>query len=366
MKLICDGLDLSDAVLKVSKALSVKAANPILEGIKISAKGDTLTLLATDMELTIERTIKADVLMEGETVVVGKYFVDFVKKLEKEQIELSRLFDGQLKIKYGDSESELQVFPAENFPKIEKDAEENYFEISQNDFKEVVERTAFACSTDDARPILKGCLFEIVDGTLTAVALDGFRMALVKKQVISLNNMKAVIPARALNEIVRLFDKEEGILKVYLQKNSLFVQIENTCLISRLIEGEFVKYNHILPTNFENTVTINRAMLLTSIERASIVARNDRYNVIKFDIKEDAVSVSAKSEIGTVNENVASILDGKDMVIAFNGKYLSEYLKIVTDEFIKLNLNTNIDPCVITPVGGEGFLYLVLPVRINA
>lgn len=366
MKLVCDGLDLSDAVLKVSKALSVKAANPILEGIKITAKGETLTLLATDMELTIERKIKADVLMEGETVVVGKYFVDFVKKLEKEQIELSRLFDGQLKIKYADSESELQVFPAENFPKIEKDAEENYFEISQKDFKEIVERTSFACSTDDARPILKGCLFEINDGTLTAVALDGFRMALVKKQVISSINMKAVIPARALNEIVRLLDKDEGILKVYLQKNSLFVQIENTCLISRLIEGEFVKYNHILPTNFENTVTINRAMLLNSIERASIVARNDRYNVIKFDIKEDGVMVSAKSEIGNVNENVTSILEGKDMVIAFNGKYLSEYLKIVTDEFIKLNLNTNIDPCVITPVGGEGFLYLVLPVRINA
>ncbi len=366
MKLVCDGLDLSDAVLKVSKALSVKAANPILEGIKITAKGETLTLLATDMELTIERKIKADVLMEGETVVVGKYFVDFVKKLEKEQIELSRLFDGQLKIKYADSESELQVFPAENFPKIEKDAEENYFEISQKDFKEIVERTSFACSTDDARPILKGCLFEINDGTLTAVALDGFRMALVKKQVISSINMKAVIPARALNEIVRLLDKDEGILKVYLQKNSLFVQIENTCLISRLIEGEFVKYNHILPTNFENSVTVNRAMLLNSIERASIVARNDRYNVIKFDIKEDGVMVSAKSEIGNVNENVTSILEGKDMVIAFNGKYLSEYLKIVTDEFIKLNLNTNIDPCVITPVGGEGFLYLVLPVRINA
>ena len=105
MKVICDGLDLSDAVLKVSKALSVKAANPVLEGIKITAEGNTLTLLATDTELTIEKKIKADVLMEGETVVVGKYFVDFVKKLEKEQVELSRLYDAQLQIKYSDSES---------------------------------------------------------------------------------------------------------------------------------------------------------------------------------------------------------------------------------------------------------------------
>ncbi len=366
MKLICDGLDLSDAVLKVSKALSVKAANPILEGIKITAKGDSLTLLATDMELTIEKKIKADVLMEGETVVVGKYFVDFAKKLEKEQIELCRLFDGGLQIKYADSESELQVFPAENFPKIEKDENSTEIELTQKELKEIVERTAFACSVDDSRPILKGCLFEINDNELTTVALDGFRMAVVKKGVLASGNAKVVIPSRALSEIVRLLDKDDQPIKVNVSKNSLFVEIENTCLISRLIEGEFVKYNHILPNNFENSVTVNRATLLSSIERASIVARNDRYNVVKFDIKENVLTVSAKSEIGNVNENVPVSLTGKDLTIAFNGKYIAEYLKIVSDEFITLNLNTAIDPCVIKPTGKEGFLYLVLPVRINA
>ena len=125
MKVICDGLDLSDAVLKVSKALAVKAVNPVLEGIKISAAGDKLTLTATDTELTIEKTINAEVLMEGETVVVGKYFVDFVKKLEKEQIELSRLYDGQLQIKYSDSESELQVYSAEKFPVIKEENDDD-------------------------------------------------------------------------------------------------------------------------------------------------------------------------------------------------------------------------------------------------
>ena len=366
MKLICDGLDLSDAVLKVSKALSVKATNPVLEGIKITAKGDTLTLLATDMELTIEKQIKADVLMEGETVVVGKYFVDFSKKLEKEQVELCRLYDGQLQIKYSDSESELQVYPAESFPKIEKDENGQSFEISQSDFKNIVERTAFACSSDDSRPILKGCLFEINDGNLTAVALDGFRMAVVKKEVKATGNIKAVIPARTLQEITRILDKDENTLKIYLQKNTLFVEVENTRLISRLIEGEFVKYNHILPTSFANTVTVNRQALLNSIDRASIVARNDRYNVVKFDIKEDVINISAKSEVGNVNENVNVNLNGKDMVIAFNGKYLMEYLKIINEDFINLNLNTPIDPCIITATGSERFLYLLLPVRINA
>lgn len=353
-------------MLKVSKALSVKAANPVLEGIKITAKGDSLTLLATDTELTIEKKIKADVLMEGETVVVGKYFVDFAKKLEKEQVELCRLYDGQLQIKYSSSESELQVFPTESFPKIEKQEEDAFFEISQLDFKNVVERTSFACSADDSRPILKGCLFEIQSDILTVVALDGFRMSVVKKPVRASKDMKVVIPSRALLEIIRLLDKEDEILKVSVQKNTLFIELENTVLISRLIEGEFVKYNHILPTSFSNVVTINRQALLNSIERASIIVRNDRYNVIKLDISEEGIIVSAKSEIGNVNENIPVNLSGKDMTIAFNGKYLSEYLKIATEEFINLNLNTPIDPCIITATGNEGFLYLLLPVRINA
>jgi len=153
MKVICEGLDLSDAVLKVSKALSSRTTNPVLEGIKITAEGDTLTLLATDLDLTIEKKIKADVLMEGETVVVGKYFIDFIKKLENEQVELSRLYDEQLNIKYADSESVLQIFPVENYPLVDKKEEGNSFSLSKKDFKEIVEKTCFACSLDDSRPI---------------------------------------------------------------------------------------------------------------------------------------------------------------------------------------------------------------------
>lgn len=365
MKLICDGLDLSDAVLKVSKALSSKAANPVLEGIKISAKNDGLTLTATDTELTIEKTIKADVLMEGETVVVGKYFVDFTRRLEKEQVELSCLYEGQLQIKYADSESELQVYPVANFPLIKAEEEENFFEITVEELKDAVEKTVLSCSADDSRPILKGVLFEIADNLLTAVSLDGFRMSVVKKEVKSSGDFKAVIPARTLVEITRLLDKEGEDLKVYIRKNLLYVKVENTAIFSRLIEGDFVKYNHILPSGFSNYFTVNKETLLNSLERAAIVAKNDRYNVIRFDIRENVMTISAKSEVGYVNENININLEGKDMVIAFNGKFLSEYLRIVKEDFVRFNLNSPIDPCVLKPAGKEDFIYLVLPVSIN-
>ena len=366
MKIICDGLDLSDAVLKVSKALSLKTSNPILEGIKISAKGDTLTLLATDMELTIEKKIKAEILMEGETVVVGKYFMELAKKLENEQVELCKIDDGRLQIKYSDSISELQVFPIENYPKIEKSENGDNFTILQKDLKKVIERTAFSCSLDDSRPILKGCLFEIENGVLTVVSLDGFRMSVDKKEVEASGNFKAVIPSRTLMEITKILDDENERVKVILEKNTLYIEVKNTALISRLIEGEFVKYGHILPSNFANTAVINKDVLLNSIERASIIAKNDRYNIIKFDIKENFMAVSAKSEIGSVNENVNITLTGKDITIAFNGKYIMDFLKIIEEEFVYMKLNSAIDPCIFTPVGDKNFSYLVLPVRINS
>ncbi|MBO5851838.1 MAG: DNA polymerase III subunit beta, partial [Clostridia bacterium] len=243
--------------------------------------------------------------------------------------------------------------------------QENFFSLTQKEFKDLVEKVTISCSTDDSRPILKGCLFEVNQNLLTAVSLDGFRMSVVKKEVEASGEFKAVIPARTLNEIKNLLNKESEKITIFIQKNTLFAKIESTIVYSRLLEGEYVKYNHILPNNFENIVTINKAMLLGSIERASIVAKNDRNNVIKFEIKEDIMCISSRSEVGCVNENVNITLSGKDLVIAFNGKYISEYLKTITEDFININLNSAIDPCVLTSVSNQDYLYLVLPVRIN-
>lgn len=367
MKVICEGLDLSDAILKVSKALGTKKANQILEGIKLTAKGDDLILMATDTELTIEKTIQANVIMEGETVVPGKYFMDFVKKLENEQIELSVLDEGQLKIKYADAESEMQVYNAEEFPKINKEIKENFFLLSQGEFKDLIAKTSFSCSQDDSRPILKGCLFEVENGTVTSVALDGFRMAVCKKQAKAVSgDFKAIIPARTLNEITRLLEREEEELNVVLQKNNLMVEVGSTVLVSRLYEGEFINYKQILPTSFLTEFTVDKDQLLNSVERAAILSRSDRLSLVKMDVKEKFLNVTAKSEIGTVNENISIALKGKDLSIAFNAKYLSEYLKILSDEKVRVFLNSPIAPCILRPQESEDYLYLVLPVRINS
>ena len=366
MKVICDGLDLSSAILTVSKAIGSKMVNPIFEGIKLKAVGDNLILTATDTEITIEKTIKADVLMEGETVVAGKIFGDFIKKLEKEQIEISKLDSTSLKIRYSGSESELQVFSADEYPIINKDINDNFIELKSGEFKDVVEKTVFACATDDSRPILKGCLFEVEGDSLTAVSLDGVRMSVIKKDVLaSSGKFKAIIPARTLMEITRLIGNDDDILRISVTKNSLMISVFDTVLISRLIEGEFIKYKQILPTEFTTNLRVNKSLFTSSIERASLVSRQDKTNVVKFDIKEDFIAVSSKSELGAVNENIAINMDGKDLVIAFNGKYLLDYLKACNDDFINIKLNSSIDPCIIQPMVKEDYTYLIVPVRIS-
>ncbi len=364
MKLICEGLDLSNAILKVIKAISNKTPNEILECIKLTAKGDYLTLLATDTELAIEKTIRAEILEEGETLVQGKLFNELVKKLEDEQIELS--CDGPtLNVRYGDSEGSIQTKEIEEFPLINKNINENSFTLSQKNFKDLINMTAFSCSKDDSRPILKGCKIEVEDGRVVCVALDGFRLAICKKELAhSTGNFGAIIPSRTLVEISRLLERDEDMVTVVIQKNMLMVEVSSTVLISRLLEGEYLNYKQIVPNEFLSMLRVSKGQLLNSIERAAIVARGMK-NLIKFDIKEGNLNISANSELGKVDENVMINLEGKDVVIAFNSTYLTDIFRVIDDDFVYMYLNSSIAPCVIKPYQGDGYLYLILPIRIN-
>ncbi len=366
MKVIVSGADLSSAVLKVVKAISSKTTNPILEGIKLSVKGDNLTLSATDTEISIEKTIKATTFIEGETVVPGKIFAEFTKRLENEdEIELL-LEENQLKINYSSSEGFIQTLNVEEFPIINKEIREKSFTIKQKDFKELILKTIFSCSQDEARPLLKGCLIEIEEDKISSVALDGFRLAICKKKIENCTeNFKIIVSSRTLNEIVRLLESENDLVTIIIQKNLLMVEIDSTVLISRLLEGEYIDYKNIIKDDFITVVRVNKNQLISAIDRASVVT-TDIKKIVKLDIKENYLTVSASSEVGKMSENIVINLEGKDLSIAFNSKFLTECIKVIDDEFINLHFNTKINPCVIKPYYGDDYLYLILPLRINA
>ena len=366
MKIICEGIELSDAVLKVAKACSTKTTNPILECVKITAENDSITLIATDGEIAIQRKIKADVLEEGAICVPGKFFSDFIKKLENEQITLATE-DGRVIITYADSESSMQLLNADDFPAIDANIGEKKVELLTKDLKELIAKTTFCCAQDDSRPVLKGVLVQTQEGRICFTALDGYRMAVCRKNILGMTgDIKIICPGRTLNEIGRMLGADEDRIEIFVQKNMLMVSIDDTVLTSRLYEGEFVNVSNIVPKEFTSEIVVEKEALDESVERAAVVARTDKNSIVTFDIREGSMGVSSNTMIGRVNESVKIMLEGKDVQIALNCKYVSECLNAATDETVRIGFNGAVAPCVLTPTEGDSYLYLILPVRTTA
>ncbi|MCD8372091.1 MAG: DNA polymerase III subunit beta [Clostridia bacterium] len=362
MKIVCEGINLSDAILKVVKACAARTTVPLLECIKLTAKNDSLTLLATDGEISIQKSIRADVLEEGSICVPGKYFADFIKKLEGVQITLA-VEGSRMDIFYADSQTSMQVLSAEDFPAISTDINENSFTMKSSDLKKVISATSFCCATDDSRPNLKGCQFIIEDNKVCVTALDGFRLATCTAPLItSTGDMEIICPARTLNEIEKMIPSE-GETEVFIQKGMILVSVEDTVLTSRLYGGDFIKKENIIPKSFLTTVTVDRNALLSSIERAAILVRSDKNNLIIFDISAGKIEVSSNSDIGNVQEPVKAEVEGKDVRIAMNSRFIDDAISSLEEDTIVLSLNSGIQPFIINNEKEKEVLYLILPVR---
>lgn len=365
MKVECNGNDLCDAVAKVIKAVSTRSTNAILECIKLNAEDGTLTLTATDLELSIEHMVRADVIESGEVVVPGKLFGDFVKKLTSQNIVLTAT-GSRLKIDYERSEGEFGCYPADQFPEVNRIEDTQYFEIKNSDLKDLVNKVAFSVCTDDTRPVLKGVRLEIDDSSITAVALDGYRLAKCVKPIVTTTaSTSIVVPARAILEISRLIADNDDTVKFNLHKNFLMVRIDATTITTRLLAGDFVNYRQIIPQHFDTQVYIPKELFEDAIDRAVLMSRSEKNNnLVRFDISQTNMTVRSHSDAGNVEENLPVKTDGADISISFNARYFTEFLHYMTCDTVVLNMTNATSACVVSPAGGlDEYIYLVLPVR---
>ncbi|MEG1608373.1 MAG: DNA polymerase III subunit beta [Clostridia bacterium] len=367
MKIVCNGMDLADALSKVSKALPIKRTIPILDGIKLSAYGNTLTLSATDIDFSISKEIKTDIQMEGEVLVNGKLLNEFARKLSTVgQVSLSDINENTLAISYDDSIFSIKLMNLAEYPPIQNVEYDVSFNILQKDLKELFNQTIFSAATDDIRPILKGCLIEIAEDKIRCVALDGYRLAIATKQLYQKEiNYSAVAPAKSLSEVAKLLEEDEKSVNIKINKNKLYVDLDHTKISTALLSGTFITYASTIPKGFESQVVINKKMFEEAIERASIMSKFEKTNLIKIEIKDEKMYITSNSEMGDAKEIISVKINGKDMLVGFNAKYISECLKAINDEFIQLDIKSPAAPCVIRPVETENFLYLILPVRIK-
>ena len=359
----CEKTILQDAIDTVQKASSSKTTYPILEGILIKAINNNVIFTATDLDLGIETTIEANVREKGSIVLNSRLLGEFIRKLPNELITI-KLEENNVYITCQKSEFVMLGNNPDEFPSLPAINENAMYEISQDILRNMIKQTLFAIAQDETRPILTGILFEVKNGKLSFVALDGFRLSLKSYNLDSNSNISAVIPGKTLSEISKILEIKDELVKITFTTNHILFNLGNTKIISSLLQGEFINYKQIIPDEYRLKVKAKRNELLDSIERASLLAREGKTNLIKFDIKDDKLAITSNSQMGKVYEEVHIELEGEGLKIQFNSRYFIDVLRIIDADEIYLEFSTSVSPCLIKKIDSNDFLYLVLPVRL--
>ena len=364
MRFTCDTNELNASLSIVSRALAIRSPKPILEGILFESCDEGLRLTCTDLALGIETTIPASFAEEGRVVLPGKLLCEVVRKLPSGTAEFSISDRLQTTIRCASSRTTITGMNPVEYPELPQ-VEGPSFTMSQGVLRDMVGRTIFAIAVDESRPILTGCLMEIGKSEMRVVALDGFRLALRSEPIDGPDKeVSAVVGGRVLGDIAKILSDTEEPVSLCFSRSHLQLNLGNTHIVARLLEGEFIRYRQILPEEWQSRVTVSRSELSSAIDRASLIAREGKNNLVCFKIDGETLDVTSNSEMGDVEEKIGVTTEGKDITIAFNVRYITDVLKALSDEEVVMRFNSNVSPCVICPTQGERYLYLVLPVRV--
>ena len=363
MKITVNQNELQNAINMTLKGVSNKNTIEILKGILFETYEGKLMITSNNLEIGVQTVIDADIQREGSVVIDAKIISDIVRKLPSSDVSLDVDETHIVKISSTSLEFNIKGFSGEDFP-IPISIEENYYkEIPSEIFKEMVKKTSFAVSTDETKPLLMGELIEFKNNSISMVAIDGFRLAIKYIRDDSfIEDSKIIIPGKTLADVSRMIPSNIETIKIgFDEKHASFI-IGETILTTRLLEGEFINYSQIIPKEFTTRLKINTKDFLNALDRACLVAKN---NLIKIQILDDSLKISSKNdEIGNLEESIFIELEGSNLDIAFNAKYFMEALKNIDEEFISLELNTNVSPCILKSYDEDSYIYLLLPVRI--
>jgi len=364
MKIACEKLAMLNAINIVQKAIPIRTTYPILEGILIKTCEEQIKLVTNNLEMSIECKIDAKVIEKGEVVVDSKLLWEIIKRMPDYEIYIEEKNEN-VTIKCDKSLFEIRGRRGESFPVLPEIEKEIELKVPQIMLKDMIRQTIFAVGEDENRKILTGVNINIKDGFLVFVALDGFRLALKKLKIQEdLNDISIVIPGKTLNEIGKILDVKEEAVSVYFEKKQVMFDMGNTRIVSRLLEGDYINYENVIPEEFESRIRINNKTFLEAIERASILAISENMSypiIIKLDF--DKIIITANTPSGNAREEIENEILGNEMDIRFNPRYFIDALKVIDEEYVDVLFNSDIGPCIIKSADKDAFLYMILPLR---
>jgi DNA polymerase-3 subunit beta len=327
-------------------------------------------MTANDLEIAVETgDIAADVKESGSVALDAKLFFEIVRKLPDAQVLIRSDENNVTVIKCQKAQFKILGMPGEEFPALPEVEKTKYASIKANELKNMVKRTVFAVSADDSKPVLTGELIEINKGELNIVAVDGYRVALCQAHTSGdgVEDAYVVIPAKTLSEICRILPSEDDLeVKLWFTKNHALAETGGPVVVSRLLEGDFIKYKQLFTEGYNTKALVDRMTFLMCVERASLIAsREIKKNPVKIKIDEGVMSVSSFTEIGDFYDEIDIRSDGPGIEISFNPRFIIDALKTIDDENVALRFTTPLSPCVITGDEDLNVKHLILPLRFN-
>ena len=370
MKFTCYKETIIKAINSVVKGVESKTTMPILEGILIQTNDNEIKLTTYDLEIGIEYIMECDVKEQGNTVVNAIMFSEIIRKLPDTEIEITLNDKNLLEIECEGSHYKLATMNPEEFPELPKIEIENSIEIEQNALKNMIRKTIFAVSTEESRPIFTGCLFETENNKLNVVAVDGFRLALrsifLKTKT---NDFNAVIPAKTLNEVNKILSDSFEPIKIGVAKNQALFEMDNCKIVTRIIDGEFLNYKNVIPSNWETRIRVNKNNFQDCFERISLISSSSIEKEKKYPVKVNVdigkVTISCTNQTGDAKEEMFVATEGKNLEAGFNPKYFLDSLKSIDDEEVYVEFGTSISPCLIKSVENNDYVYMILPIRLK-
>lgn len=359
----------------VSRAVSPRSTLPVLANVLVATDEGRLRLSATNLELGISCWIGAQIHEDGAITVPARTFADLINALPNDTVHLDLNTKTQtLTVRCGQSITDIKGIDANEYPPIPVPDLREGIELGVGDVKEMIQQVAFAASADEARPVLQGVSLTVNGSELMMAATDGFRISVRKTQLSSTVHqpIAAIVPARALNELARVAgDGEQTVVMVLPPgRGQVLFHMKDVELVSQLIDGNFPDYRAIIPRSFKTTTVISTPALLKACKQAEIIAREGNY-VIRLNIQPGAdapgkIEISAQSEeTGSSEISVEATVDGPNLLIAFNVRYLREVLDVVKSPSVAMETNANNTPAMIRPVGDQNFQHVIMPMHLG-
>lgn len=366
MKFICNKTELSEAISNVSRAVSSKSTIPALEGIKVKVSPNEIELTGYNLEMGIRTSISSVTEDSGEFVVSSRLFSEFTKRMPEDEIIFEVNDNLVINISCCSTECSFSAMSAEEYPDLPVVNSDKSFKVKNSVLKDMIDKTKYAVSTNESKPILTGELFDINNEEFNMVAIDGFRLAIKCEIIFNKGSYQFVVPKKALNEVASLIkDDSDKECTIYTNDRHIIFETGNVFIISRLLEGTFHNYRRSIPAEHKTEVIINKRDFLTSLERCGLLVDEKNKTPIRCEVSDGTVKLNCKTAIGKINDSLPAEVNGEAVTIGFNDRLMADAIRATDGDKIRIRFNGAMKVIEILPLEGKSFIFLVMPVQIK-